>query len=91
VGPPEIRRNGDRVEVEFTASDGAGSVVSAEIALDAGEWTPLEPLDGVADEPEERFRVTLDATPTGEGGSPGTLRVRVTDAAGNLSGDAWPL
>jgi hypothetical protein len=91
VGPPEIRRNGDRVEVEFTASDRGGSVVSAEIALDAAEWTPLEPLDGVADEPEERFRVTLDATPTGEAGSPGTLRVRVTDAAGNLSGDAWSL
>jgi sugar lactone lactonase YvrE len=91
VGAPQIRHDDARLEVEFVASDPGGSVVVAEVAVDTGDWQPLEPLDGVADEADERYRLVIE--PDGEAGIDGlrTVKVRVTDAAGNVGGDAWAL
>jgi hypothetical protein len=70
------------------ASDPGGNVAAVEIAVDGGAWVPLDPLDGVADSSEERYRTVIDEG-AWEPGASRTLRVRVTDAAGNLGGDAW--
>jgi hypothetical protein len=88
---PQIRRRGERIEVEFVATDPGGTIVVTEIALGAGDWQPLEPLDGVTDEPEEGYRLIVDPPAAGLDDAPRALRVRVTDAAGNVGGDAWPL
>jgi len=77
--------------VEFVASDPGGNVVAAEVAVDAGDWQPLDPIDGVADEAEERYQMVIE--PLHRGGPDGerTLKVRVTDSAGNMGGEAWAL
>jgi sugar lactone lactonase YvrE len=91
VGAPQVRRSGERLEVEFVASDPGGSVVVAEAAVDAGEWQPLEPLDGVADEAEERYQLSIEPLGPAEAEQVRTVKVRVTDASGNVGGDAWAL
>jgi len=89
IGEPRIRESGDGYEVEFVATDPGGNVAAVEIAVDAGEWQPLEPLDGVADSAEERYLTRIEA---GDAGPPQrSIHVRVTDTSGNLGGDAWPL
>jgi sugar lactone lactonase YvrE len=85
-----IRRAEESCEIEFTASDPGGSVVAVEVAFDGGEWEPVDPLDGVADSPSERYRMIVGGEAS-HGDCAGTMRVRATDAAGNLGGDAWPL
>ena len=52
--------------------------------MDAGIWEPLFPEDGVADSDIERYRLTLPRD--GQESLPAALRVRITDAAGNLGG-----
>jgi sugar lactone lactonase YvrE len=91
VGAPQVRHDDARLEVEFVASDPGGSVVVAEVAVDSGDWQPLEPLDGVADEADERYRLVIEPDDEVGNDGPRTVKVRVTDAAGNVGGDAWAL
>jgi sugar lactone lactonase YvrE len=84
-----IRESGNGYDVEFVASDPGGNVAAVEIAVDAGEWRPLEPLDGVADSAEERYRTRIEGTDAGPPRR--AIQVRVTDSSGNLGGDAWAL
>jgi hypothetical protein len=88
---PVVRRESGGWVVEFVAGDAGATVAGVEVAVDAGEWRSVEPLDGVADSSEERYRVRLDVTEASGAEGPPTLRVRVTDSAGNLGGQAWPL
>jgi hypothetical protein len=90
VGRPRIQHDRGRYEVEFVARDPGGNVAIAEVAIDTGEWEPLEPLDGVADSAEESYQVVLEPLAQPDDG-PRTVRVRVTDSAGNMGGDAWAL
>jgi hypothetical protein len=85
VSDPRIDRNGRGLRVDFVATDSGGNVAAVEVALDAEDWQPLRPLDGVADSAEERYELRIEprASP------PRTVRVRVTDSSGNLGGDAW--
>ncbi len=92
IGDPRIQRNGRRYELEFVASDPGGNLAAAEVAVDSGDWQPLDPLDGVADSAEERYLLVIDpAEDDGAVGRQRTVRVRVTDWAGNMGGDAWVL
>jgi sugar lactone lactonase YvrE len=91
VGDPHIRRGGGGLEVEFVARDPGGNVVAAEVAVDAGDWQPLDPMDGVADEAEERYQLLIEPLDRGQADAQRTLKVRVTDAAGNMGGEAWAL
>ena len=91
VGAPRIRKDGASYRVEFVANDPGGNVVAAEVAVDAGAWEPLDPLDGVADSSEERYELVVAPPERDPGYGPHTVKVRVTDAAGNMGGDAWTL
>ncbi len=79
-----VEKTGSTRQVAFTAVDPGGSVAAVEVALDAGTWLPVFPEDGVADSDVERYRLTLPHDGAGE--LPAALRVRITDAAGNLGG-----
>lgn len=79
-----VERSGATRRVEFTAVDPGGSVAAVEVAMDAGEWLPVYPEDGVADSDVERYRLILP--PEGQSELPASVRVRITDAAGNLGG-----
>jgi len=68
----------DGRHVTFVAVDPGGRVAAAEVAEDAAPWRRVAPEDGIEDGERERYSVELAA---GE-----TVRLRVTDAAGNLGG-----
>ena len=92
IGTPRIQYSGSRYEFEFVASDAGGNLAAAEVAVDSGDWQPLDPLDGVADSPEERYLLLIDPVEDDDASAGHrTVRVRVTDSAGNMGGDAWPL
>jgi hypothetical protein len=67
--------------IDDTAT-GDSSIVSAEVQIDGGAWTPMKASDGAFDEPRENVRVTL-----GPFAHAGALQVcvRGTDAASNTS------
>ena len=79
-----VERNGGTRQVAFTAVDPGGAVAAVEVAMDAGDWQPLFPEDGVADSDVERYRLMLPGV--GQAKLPASVRVRITDAAGNLGG-----
>jgi hypothetical protein len=87
VSVPEVRSTIDAWEVGFSADDPGGRVAALEVAIDGGEWTPLSPLDGVADSASERYRLVVGRDP--EAAAERTLRVRVVDAGGNVGGEIW--
>ena len=92
IGDPRIRRSGERYDLEFVAIDHGGHLAAAEVAVDSGEWRPLDPMDGVADSAEERYLLVIEPL-EGADGAEGqrTVKVRVIDSAGNMGGDAWLL
>jgi sugar lactone lactonase YvrE len=89
VSNPRVGREQGSYELRFVASDPGGSLAAAEVAVDGGAWEPIDPVDGVADSPEERYELRVAPEEDREG--PPTVRVRVTDSAGNMGGDAWAL
>jgi len=66
-------------EVVAKVHDASSPIVSATYSVDAGEWTRVHPVDGVADSPEEEFRFTVKGLAAGEH----TVTLRVSDQAGN--------
>ena len=83
-GPPRVRAlqavvKGNAVELSFEVVDDFSPVNGAEYALDGGEWTALNPIDGVADSLDERFRADVEIDASGEH----LLGVRASDQAGN--------
>jgi hypothetical protein len=74
-----VRREGAAAHVEFEAADKTSPLRRCEYSLDAGNWIPVMPADGIVDGLRRSF--TLDLT----GLAPGEhlLVVRVTDSAGN--------
>ena len=90
VEQQEARREERGWRLEFVASDPDGRVAAVELALGGGEWMPVDPVDGVADSPRERYRVELPADAVACR-SDCPLMLRVTDAAGNLGGALWIL
>ncbi len=77
MGAP--RRSATRIEIEIEAADGASPLRRAEYAVDAGQWVPVEPVDGVLDTPGERFTLRIENLPPGEH----VIVFRASDAAGN--------
>lgn len=82
--PPRLQSlqasaRGRKVELSFEVVDTFSPVESAEYAVDGGDWTVVNPLDGVADSPREAYRTEVDIDSAGEH----TLGVRATDQMGN--------
>jgi hypothetical protein len=82
--PPRIEGlraqvEGDRVRLTFAAIDAFNIVREVAVSVDAGEWAPAQPLDGLNDGPEERFEIVLGPLARGEH----SVVARATDAAGN--------
>jgi hypothetical protein len=78
IGEPQV--TGDRVHVVFDANDGTGMVKRADVSVDAGPWRPVNPDDGIADSPIERYTFDLPVTGAGEH----TVSLRVFDNNGNV-------
>jgi hypothetical protein len=59
--------------------DALNRLKEAWYAIDTGEWQLVYPRDGVVDQRQEDFTITL-----GPGSQPRTLTVKVLDASGNI-------
>lgn len=62
------------------AQDDASTITQIETAIDGGDWSPVAPADGIADELTEAFTVRLPKLPRG----PHAVVVRATDGADNV-------
>ena len=79
--PPRVRMidvNG-RESASFEATDDASALAAAEYAIDAGNWVPVYPADGILDSRRESFTIPLEGLAEGEH----LLTLRVRDRAGN--------
>lgn len=76
-----VTADGRDVITEGEASDGGLYVSKVEVMVGDGQWVLATPLDGVWDEPRERFRARVS------GVTPAThaVRVRAADAVGNAT------
>lgn len=70
-----------KIFISFTATDKTGYIARAEYSIDGGDWKPVAPMDGIADGPEETFR--LELTPGGGGSR--LITLRVFDSSGNVA------
>lgn len=77
--PPRVMglqvRNG---HATFTVADDLSVVRTCRVSVNAGEWKPAVPLDGMFDSREERFSVPVKLEPGAN-----TVAVWVADAQGN--------
>ncbi|RJP66562.1 MAG: hypothetical protein C4532_15950 [Candidatus Abyssobacteria bacterium SURF_17] len=67
-------------QITCTVSDNLSPVRTAHYSVDAGDWMPLFPADGIFDSPSERVEFTLDSLEQGEH----TIVVKATDYFGNV-------
>ncbi len=82
--PPRVEGIGvsvrsSAIRVVFSAVDTFSLIRDVAYSIDAGEWVPAAPLDGMHDAQEESYELLIASLPPGEH----TIVVRVTDGAGN--------
>ncbi|KXK02166.1 MAG: YD repeat-containing protein [Acidobacteria bacterium OLB17] len=63
--------------ISFVATDAASYISRAEYSVNAGDWKPIYPQDGIADSSAENFVVEVAA------GKASAVTIRVFDANGN--------
>ncbi len=73
------QRNGSLADVDLEAVDKTSPLLLCEYSVDAGNWQPIETVDGITDSPQEKIHVHLEKLGTGEH----LLVIRVYDVAGN--------
>lgn len=83
--PPTIAVTVTGIVARVVVSDTVNTIRKAEWAKEAGTWTDLMPLDGLADSREETFEIHLDSP------LPAAIVVRATDAFGNVAVNRVPL
>jgi len=76
-----VRYAGGAAHVEWEAADASSALRRCEYSLDAGDWVPMEAVDGVIDSPREKFSLDLPGLKAGEH----LLVVRVADNANNTA------
>jgi len=76
-----VRYAGGAAHVEWEAADAASALRRCEYSLDAGNWVPMESLDGVIDSLREKFALDLPGLSAGEH----LLVIRVADSANNTA------
>ncbi len=79
VDQPKVKVEGRKVTVRTVVADSVGPVTTAEYALDAQDFRPLLPDDGVLDGAGETFTVRLAEVEPGAH----VITIRVTDEAEN--------
>ena len=72
---------GGTAHVEWESADASSALRRCEYSLDAGNWVPMESVDGVIDSPRERFTLELHNLAVGEH----LLVIRVADSANNTA------
>jgi sugar lactone lactonase YvrE len=75
-----VQRDGARFVVPLEVHDEDSPLKSVEYSLDAQQWQPAFPTDGILDSRREVFSLRLEADAAGR-----TLVIRVTDALNNMS------
>jgi hypothetical protein len=65
--------------VTFNATDTFSIIRDTAYAIDAGDWVPVQPQDGLNDSPSETYDLTLPRPAPGEH----SIVVRATDSVGN--------
>ena len=74
-----VRYSNGAAHLEWEAVDGASGLRRCEYSLDAGDWTPVEALDGVIDSLREKFALDLSNLKPGEH----VVAIRASDSANN--------
>lgn len=84
--PPAIRleKTADDEPVRLVVADATSPLTRVDILAADGSWTPLFPVDGVMDAPEERFEVARDLL------AAAPIVVRAADSLANLATIALP-
>ena len=80
--PPEVTKlsfSGGKLKGQ--AKDGFSPLAGLEYSIDSGSWMPLMPTDGLFDEQQESFELTV---PQGLSKRPHAISVRATDQLGNV-------
>jgi hypothetical protein len=83
--PPVLRvasspQSGSGARVVFDVDDVTGKIRRGDFSLDGALWTPLFPVDGIADSSHEQYSIDLPALGPGEH----TVSLRAFDASGNV-------
>ncbi|MBK5255204.1 MAG: hypothetical protein JJE39_04150 [Vicinamibacteria bacterium] len=76
---PTITASVNGATAKVVVTDAINAIRKAEWAKEAGTWTDLTPLDGLADSREETFEIRIDAP------LPSAIVIRATDAFGNVA------
>ena len=74
-----IRREGARLVVPFEVRDADTALRRVEYSIEAQQWEPVFPVDGMLDSRAEQFELSLDGELAGR-----TLVVRATDMMNNV-------
>lgn len=82
--PPAITATVNAGLARVVVTDAMSAVRKAEWAKEAGTWTDLTPVDGLADSREETFEFRLE-------GAPAAIVIRATDAFGNVAVTRVPI
>jgi hypothetical protein len=80
VGDPAKDKNS--YLVRFSAQDGGSFIARGEYSIDGGAWQKINPVDGIADSPDEVFAVPVPVDAK-------TVTLRVFDANSNVSTVSW--
>lgn len=70
-------REGDGLRLRFRATDAASRIREAAVSIDGGDWTPIEPADGIFDSRELDFDAGIAAEESA------SIAVRIRDQRGN--------
>jgi hypothetical protein len=76
-----VRYAGGAAHVEWESADASSALRRCEYSLDAGNWVPMEAVDGVIDSMREKFALDLTGLAAGEH----LLVIRVADSANNTA------
>lgn len=79
VSPVRFKSESQKIVAEFEAKDQYSRLKEARFALSAGAWELLYPVDGVADQKSESYRLTLPESSRNQ-----VLAIKIVDMNGNI-------
>ncbi len=79
ITPVRFKNENQKVVAEFEAKDQYSRVKEARYAVSAGAWELLYPVDGVADQKSESYRLALPESSRNQ-----VLAIKIVDVNGNI-------